>query len=331
MRLARPPQDPAHVGRCHCHAVSRAAQVLRIPAEVWRPAHEATRVDARRTRNSTSPGGPADTQCHATRRCVFVVVYDSGVVAHVVALPPQPATTRGRHGTCESCSRLLGATRQGLILAGATTLRRRGQLLGRCPTTTPCWRRDDPCRALALATECPHARTTTCCRLKTRSSLWALVFSRNRRDRNSKHLPSCRLLQVPSSSKHQAASPHWGSTTRLPTQPLANSLPLSGGSSDDSVHGGDMNGCRSHVLWQRHATTPPGPSFRRATRGWWRLPRTTPYQVRTQSPEHGGNGQVQLRTLGRRSGYSATPWSRSSRPSCPCRLSLLLCRWWWTS
>ena len=55
--------------------------------------------------------------------------------------------------------------------------------------------------------------------------------------------------------------------------------------SDDSVHGDDMNGCRSHVLWQRRSTTPPGPSLRRATRGWWRVPRTTPYEARTQSPE----------------------------------------------
>ena len=32
-----------------------------------------------------------------------------------------------------------------------------------------------------------------------------------------------------------------------------------------------------------------------------------------------------------RSGCSGTLWSRSSTPLCPCRCSMLVCRWWWTS
>ena len=123
-------------------------------------------------------------------------------------------------------------------------------------------------------------------------------------------------------------------------------LTAHGGGSDDSVHGGDMNGCRSLVLWQRHSTTPPGPSLRRATRGWWRVPRTTPYEARTQSQEperwrsasctmrrgvgsllHRGRGRLQFRSRDRRRGSSGTRGSATSWFSTPwCR------RWmnsWW--
>ena len=37
-----------------------------------------------------------------------------------------------------------------------------------------------------------------------------------------------------------------------------------------------MNGWQSRWLWQRHSTTPLEPHLRSATRGWWRVPRTTP-------------------------------------------------------
>ena len=49
--------------------------------------------------------------------------------------------------------------------------------------------------------------------------------------------------------------------------------PLGGGGSDDSVHGGDMNGCRSLWLWLQWSTIRTGPL------------RTTPYEARRQSPE----------------------------------------------
>ena len=64
----------------------------------------------------------------------------------------------------------------------------------------------------------------------------------------------------------------WKHERSMPCLVLTAQEPPDGGGSDDSVHGGDMNGCRSLVLWQRHFTTPPGPSLRRATRGWWRVP-----------------------------------------------------------
>ena len=55
---------------------------------------------------------------------------------------------------------------------------------------------------------------------------------------------------------------------------MANALaPLGGGGSDDSVHGGDMNGCRSLWLWLQWSTIRTGPL------------RTTPYEARRQSPE----------------------------------------------
>ena len=50
---------------------------------------------------------------------------------------------------------------------------------------------------------------------------------------------------------------------------MANALvPLGGGVSDDSVHGGDMNGCRSLWLWLQWSTIRTGPL------------RTTPYEAR---------------------------------------------------
>ena len=49
--------------------------------------------------------------------------------------------------------------------------------------------------------------------------------------------------------------------------------------SDASVPCCGMNG------WQSRSTTPPGTHLRSATRGWWRVPRTTPYEARRQSPE----------------------------------------------
>ena len=55
---------------------------------------------------------------------------------------------------------------------------------------------------------------------------------------------------------------------------MANALvPLGGGGSDDSVYGGDMNGCRSLWLWLQWSTIRTGPL------------RTTPYEARRQSPE----------------------------------------------
>ena len=75
----------------------------------------------------------------------------------------------------------------------------------------------------------------------------------------------------------------------------------------------------------RGTPPPPGPSLRRATRGWWRVPRTTPCEARTQSPEperwrsasctmrhgarsllHQGRGQHHWLRCGRRWGSGGT-------------------------
>ena len=92
--------------------------------------------------------------------------------------------------------------------------------------------------------------------------------------------------------------------------------PPDGGESDDSVHGSDMNGCRSLVLWQRHSTTPLGPSLRRATRGWLRVPRTTPHEARTQStePERWRSASCTTRRGARSLGRGQHHWLR-----CGCR------------
>ena len=66
--------------------------------------------------------------------------------------------------------------------------------------------------------------------------------------------------------------------------------PQGGDESDKSVRGGDTNGCRSHVPWPKHSTTPPG--LRSATRAWWRKLSTVRYAARRQPPGHGGRART---------------------------------------
>ena len=117
---------------------------------------------------------------------------------------------------------------------------------------------------------------------------------------------------------------------------------LSVASSDDCVRGGDMSSSRSLRPWPRRCTTPhedrrrPGPGRRRAScttrtrTGRLLLPSRCSLACSKRSPAGGGLPAWQSR-LGRRSGYSDTPWSSlpTSRPWCP--LLLYLSRRWWTS
>ena len=95
-----------------------------------------------------------------------------------------------------------------------------------------------------------------------------------------------------------------------------------------------MNGCRPHVLWQRHPTTPPGPSLRRATRGF-----SSPYGDRRDLSR--GCGRLRFRSRDRRresSGTRGSALSWFSTPSCrrwrnswwKCRQCSRFLRLWWS-
>ena len=113
--------------------------------------------------------------------------------------------------------------------------------------------------------------------------------------------------------------------------------PQGGDASDDSVRGGDTNGCRSHVPWQKRSTTPP--AARGTTGGGWELLSTVPYAARRQPPGHGGRPRstslsATMRScrppgsgsFGRRRGICGA--ARRMTRSLP---SMSLCCRWWNS
>ena len=94
-----------------------------------------------------------------------------------------------------------------------------------------------------------------------------------------------------------------------------------------------MNGCRSLVLWQRHSTTPPGPSLPRATRGCTRPEHSHQSQrgggarvaPRAAAPEASSTkkcGRLWFRSRDRRRGSSGTRGSAPSWFSTPVEVSL---------
>ena len=55
------------------------------------------------------------------------------------------------------------------------------------------------------------------------------------------------------------------------------------------------------------------------------------FRLHDEEDAEKGRGQGQSWTLGRRSGFSGTPWSTPSTSTPLCRFFILLCRGWWGS